>query len=549
MWGRLSFLSIAFILVYCTLIFQVYSLQISNGDIYITKAEEQNKTLEFLKALRGAIYFTDKNDNRTPVALNKNYPTIYAVPEKIQDPADAASKISALLGLDKAKLLEMFSKQNDPYESILKKATTEQARAAMDLGIKGIYITDENFRLYQFNNLGATVLGFIAPTADNDVPKGKYGIESYFNDQLSGENGRIKGDTVENSNPGEEIVLTIDLNIQTKAQEVLSALVEKYNAESGTIIVQDPYTGKILAMENAPSFDPNNYADFKLKDFMNPAVQSIYEPGSVFKLVTMSAGIDSGNLTPDTTFVDKGFVKLNGRTIKNWDDKAYGKITMTGVIENSVNTGAVYAEKLMGNDVFYNYLIKFGLNEKTGIKLPGEINGDIRKLKTSYKDVDFATASFGQGVAVTPLQMISVVSTIANGGTLMKPIIISGDKPQEVRRVISNETALKVKDMMVAAVIKNKMAIIPNYYAAGKTGTAQAPDFKNGGYLDEYNHTFVGFLPANNPKFAVLIRLEKPKGVRVANATVAPAFKDLAEFIINYYNIPPDYVDKPLTKK
>ena len=306
------------------------------------------------------------------------------------------------------------------------------------------------------------------------------------------------------------------------------------------MIVQDPKTGKILAMAGYPNFDPNVYSHSKVDYFLNPAVQAIYEPGSVFKIITMAAGLDSGKITPKTTYYDSGSLTLNGYTIKNWDLKAHGTKTMTEVIEGSINTGAAFAESKIGHDLFYNYLIKFGFDDATGIDLPGEIRGNLDNLKHDSRDINFATASFGQGVAVTPLLLVNAVSAIANGGVLMKPYIAADADPKVIRRVISSEAARAIIEMMVSAVKKAGVAQVPNYTVAGKTGTAQVPDFKSKGYADEYIHTYVGFAPAWDPKFVILIKLDKPQGVSLAGLTVVPAFKELAQFILNYYNIPPD---------
>jgi cell division protein FtsI/penicillin-binding protein 2 len=216
---------------------------------------------------------------------------------------------------------------------------------------------------------------------------------------------------------------------------------------------------------------------------------------------------------------------------------------MTEVIEGSLNTGAAYAAQLIGKDIFYNYLIKFGFNQTTGIELPGEVTSDIKKLKSSSKDVDFATASFGQGLAVSPIAMINAFSAIANGGELMRPYISANKDPQIVRRVISEEASKEVIKMMVSAVDKAYVARIPGYYVAGKTGTAQIADLQRGGYLaNDYNHTYIGFAPAYDPKFVILIKLNKPAGAPLAGTTVVPAFKELADFLLNYYNVSPDYI-------
>ena len=511
---RITGLAFTFGILYVFLISNIYSLQVEKRSDSLIRAE-------FLGKPRGNIYFIDKNNNLTPAALNKEYPTVYADPEETGLKAALyAEKLSPLINKSVEELEKILSKLNDTYELLLQKAESWQVEKIKDLNLKGIYIKNESLRFYPFKELASHVLGFTDPT--NEVG-GRYGAELQFNDLLNDKN----------------LVLTIDHNIQDRAEKILRKIIEKYRAVAGTIIIQEPQTGKILAMGNSPSFDPNNYSKFKIGTFLNPAVQAVYEPGSVFKVITMAAGIDSGKITPETSYFDIGSVTLNGKTIKNWDLRVYGEQTMLGVIENSINTGSVFAQRKIGQDIFYNYLIKFGFNKPTGVVLPGEINGNINNLKTG-KDINFATASFGQGVSVTPIELINAFSAIANNGVLMKPLILADEKPQEIRRVVSRETARKVVEMMVSAVEKNKVAAISNYSVAGKTGTSFVPDFGNKGYTEEVINTYVGFAPASNPRFVILIKLDKPAGAPLAGQSVVPAFRELAQFILNYYNIAPD---------
>lgn len=550
---RIFLISSFFIFLFFGLISNIYNLQITKGSYYLAKAESQNRLSGFLEAMRGDIYFTDRSGNHSPAAINKEYFVIFAVPKEIYSGGEAvidqaAGQIASIFQLDKEGLVAAFSSPTNQYYSILKKAAQEQVNEIKKLGIKGIYIENKNFRHYPFDNLASQVLGFVSPSSDDDVLSGKYGTELFFNEELTGKNGQLEGNKVIDLENGEDVILTIDPTIQNRAENVLQDLIKKYNATGGSVIVQDPKTGKITALGNYPNFDPNNYSEYKIKDFLDPVVQSIYEPGSVFKVITMAAGLDSGKLTADTTYIDKGFIKVNGKTIKNWDydeKGAHGKTTMTGVIEGSLNTGAAYAGQLIGKDLFYNYLVKFGFNQTTGIELPGEVTSDIKKIKSSSKDVDFATASFGQGLAVSPIAMINAFSAIANGGTLMKPFIIADTGPQVVRRVISKEASVEAIKMMVSAVDKAYVARIPGYYVAGKTGTAQVADLQRGGYLpDKYINTYIGFAPAYDPKFVILIKLDKPEGAPLAGTTVVPAFRELADFLLNYYNVRPDYLEK-----
>lgn len=536
---RLFSVVIFFIFLYSSLIFRIYSLQIKNGDYYAARAASQHR----LEPRRGSIYFTDQYGNPIPAAITKPYPVIYAVPGKINDPIAAAESLSEILGISKEKLMTVLSKKSDPYELLLRKASDGQIKKIQELNISGIYIDAEDARFYPFGRLAAHLLGFVGPTAENFYPTGRYGLEFYYNDELNGEQGRLEEDRLIEPIPGKDIRLTVDSNIQTRAEEVLRNLAQKYGAEKGIVMVQEPKTGKILAMGAYPDFNPNSYAEYPIKNFLNPAIQALYEPGSVMKVITMSAGLDSGKLTPETAFYDSGSLTLDGRTIKNWDQKAHGKVTMTEIIEQSINTGAAYAQKLIGKDLFYNYLVNFGFGAKTGVEFPGEVAGDLANLKSSSRDINFATASFGQGISVTPVQLLNAVSAIANRGLLMKPYFLESEAPTAVRRVLNEKSAKEITEMMVSAVRKATIAQIPKFDIAGKTGTAQIPDFKRGGYSEEFIHTFVGFAPAHNPKFTIFIRIDKPIGAPLAGLTVVPAFRELAEFILNYYNVPPDHIE------
>ncbi len=525
---RLWLITASIFFTYSALLLNIYNLQVKKGSIYAAKAASQSRGVSYLNSTRGTIYFTDKNGNQIPSAFNREFPVIYAVPKEIQDAAESANALASILKLPVDQIQNKLSKPNDLYELLASKASPEEVARVQTLGIKGIYVDNEYFRFYPFANLASQLVGFVGEDGSDGSLTGRYGVESYYDDALG------RGD----------VDLTIDRNIQSQAEKILKALIDKYSADGGTVIVEEPKTGKILAMGNFPNFDPNEFAKYPIRAFTNPAVQALYEPGSVFKVLTMSAGIDSGKITPDTTFYDSGELKLNGKTIKNWDGKAHGKVTMTNVIEQSINTGAAFAEKTTGHDIFYNYLLKFGFDDLTGIALPGELAGNLRNLKTATRDINFATAAFGQGVSVTPLELINAISAIANGGTLMKPYIIAGTPSEKLGEVISKDTADKVSAMMISAVDKAEIAKIDGYKIAGKTGTAQVADLKHGGYGNTFIHSYVGFGPVSDPKFIILMKVDNPKGVGLAGATVVPAFRELAQFIINYYNIPADRIGK-----
>lgn len=529
-----------FTLTYGFLAFQLYRIQIINNEDYSSRAESQYAASGYLNAPRGSIYFLDKDGREILAAFNKDFPVIFAVPKEVEDYQETSHILASVLDIPVEDLLAKLSNSEDPYEPILKKPSNDLAKAVDKLNLKGVYVDKESYRFYPFNTRMSQTLGFVAPNQESDIEIGRYGLESFYQDTLAGKLGKTSEGKTIPPQEGEDIYLTIDPNIQIESEKILSNLVSKYKAKAGSIIVQDPKTGKILAMESLPNFNPNSYGQYELGTYLNPSVQARYEPGSVFKVITMAVGIDSGRITPDTTFIDKGELRISGRTIKNWDLKAHGRVTMTNVLEHSINTGAAFAESQIGHSLFKQYLEKFGFSERTGIDLPGEVSGDLRPLQENAPDIAFATASYGQGVAVTQIEMINAFSAIANGGRLMRPYLNSNLKPVEIRRVISPEAAKTIAEMMVSAVDEAKVAKINGYTIAGKTGTAQVPDLEKGGYTDKVINTYIGFGPTSDAQFTILVRLDEPEGAPLAGATVVPAFRKLAQFILNYYNITPD---------
>lgn len=536
---RIPLIFIGFGLGYAALLFNIYNLQLERGAYYAARAESQHRAAGELMPPRGGIFITDKNGAKIPAAINRDYPLVFAVPKEIEDAAEAAAKLAPVVGKPSEELKSALDKPNGLYAPLVKRATKEQIAAILELDLAGVYVGAESGRYYPLGPLASHVIGFSNFDDEEKRVVGRYGAELAFDKLLAGAAGSVSGDTLVPYVPGGDVLLTLDRNIQSRAREILAALVKGKNAKGGSFIVQEPRTGKILAMGGIPDFDPNEYGKAKLKDFLNPTLQGVYEPGSVFKVFTMAAGIETGAITPETTYYDSGSVTLNGRTIKNWDGKAYGTQTMTNVLEKSLNTGAVFAMQKTGRENFARVMEDFGFADRTGIGLPGEVPGNLVNLANG-RDIHYATASFGQGVSVTTLGLANAMSAIANGGVLMRPFILADELPEEAGRVVSEDTARKVTEMMISAVEKAEIARIPSYSVAGKTGTAFVPDFKRGGYTENVINTYVGFAPARDPRFTILIRLDEPAGAPLAGLTVVPAFRELAEFILNYYNISPD---------
>ena len=393
---------------------------------------------------------------------------------------------------------------------------------------------------------------------------GRYGVEEYYEEKLAGKAGFVEakkdslgqlisvGDRIlSQPEDGVDLILTIDPNIQFFIEGKLKETIERLRAPSGTIIVMEVKTGAIKAMANWPDFDPNKYNEVKDPHlFLNPAISETYEPGSIFKPITMAGALDEGVIEPNTTYEDKGFTEVEEHIIRNALERAEGIQTMTQVLEKSLNSGAIFVQQKLGKDDFKKYVEKFGFGSKTGIDLSGEEKGNISNLKKKG-NVEYATASFGQGIAVTSIQLITALSAIANDGILLRPYVVekiiykNGEEkltqPKEIRRVISSETASRLTAMMVS-VVKNgysKKAGIPGYLIAGKTGTSQIPDLEKGGYTEETIHTFGEFFPALNPQFSVLIKIDKPKVIRFAADSLTPVARQITEYILNYYEIPP----------
>ncbi len=552
-----------FIVCFFIVILRLGYLQILNGKQNKAKAEAQRNMVLKLLPTRGEINLVENStDQLLPVATNIEKPLAYGVPSEIQNPSLAATSLSVVLSLDQNELLAKLANRQKKYVVLKKQLSDEEVNKIKELKLSGIYFDNEGFRFYPQGTLLSQVLGFVG--YKGDTKQGVYGLESYFNQELAGKEGVLKqeGDIsgawifgasrqIDAAKDGDSLILTIDKNIQYEAQKVLKETVERNEANSGCIIIADPKTGKILAMAGFPDFDPNKFNEVTdPAAFNNEATSGVYEPGSVFKPLTMAAAINEGKITPDTTFVDEGFLKIDDKTIKNSDPKPLGTQTMTQVLEESLNTGAIFAKDQIGNQKFLEYIKRFGFGQETGIELM-EKKGNLDNLKANI-NVNYATASFGQGLTVSPIQLIEAFSTFPNDGNMLRPYVVASQispegqrkdtKTTVVRQVITPQTAHTVTAMMVN-VIENghgKRAGVPGYYIAGKTGTAQVPK-KNGlGYEENVNiGTFIGFGPVEDPRFLMLVRIDEPKTVKYAESTAAPAFGQLAQYLLNYYQVPP----------
>jgi cell division protein FtsI/penicillin-binding protein 2 len=490
---------------------------------------------------------------------------ISANPPLINNPDKLSGQLAELLDEPKDELYALLT-ADAKWVPIANRVDQEIGEAVSDLGASGIACEARALRVYPEGSLGCHVLGIV-----NDTGDGFYGVEGYYNQLLS---GTVGIETIEQDPGGEKIplppqilsppqagasvILTLDRNIQYIAQEELQRALEEYGSEAGTVIIMNPKTGAILAIASYPDSDPNAFGETDLRLLADPSVSSMWEPGSIFKIVTWAAGLDSGTISPGTSVYDNGAIEVGGRIIQNWDRQGYGQVTMTDGLVHSLNTVAAFISTSMGKDRFYNYVRRFGFGSLTGVDLALEGPGMVKLPGDSnWFPSDLGTNSFGQGIAVTPMQMIAAAAAVANRGMLMKPYIVhqyivadeQGEgqrlvqvEPMVTRWAISPEAAETLNDMLVQVIEQGATkAQVPGYRVAGKTGTAQIPT-AYGYHPTDTIGSFVGWAPADDPQFIVLIKLDKPQASPWGSQTAAPTFRAIAERLLAYLQIPPDEV-------
>lgn len=559
--GRISLLIFLTFIFFIIVFLRLFDLQVLNYKFYKALALRSHKLdLEILPE-RGKILVHSAKDLRA-IATNLNLSLVYAVPREIRDKQEVAEKLSSILEIEKEELIKKISKKNDLYEPLKHFVTKEKIEEIKKLKLKGISFEEEWKRFYPDKNLFSHLLGFFG--YKDKKREGRYGLEQKYEDILAGKEGKVEAEKdasgksifIERKNikkpiEGADLVLTLNYEIQYFACQELKRAIKKHGAEGGTLIVMEPKTGKILALCNYPDFDPNEYFKFNQNLFLNPSISASYEPGSIFKVITLAAALNENKVQPETTYFDKGEVRIGNYTITNADNKKYGEQTMIQVLEKSINTGAVLVARKLGVEKFREYVMSFGFGEKTRIELPGEIKGDISSLGEK-NEIYLATASFGQGITVTPLQLITAFSALANEGKLMRPYLVEKiiykdgrveeNKPQFIRQVISPSTANVINSMLVSVVENGhgKRAQVKGYYIGGKTGTAQVPLKDKRGYDPKKTiGSFIGF-PVSNPKFVVLAKIDDPKDVIWAEASAAPLVGQVLKFLLEYYQIPPE---------
>jgi cell division protein FtsI/penicillin-binding protein 2 len=550
---RLSMLTSVIVVVGVVLLTRLASFQFNvDAASYLqSRASNTYRQLRDLIPDRGRIF----DRNNVLLAGNMMEYEISVSPNYITNKKQAAHDLAVALNDDENRIYELIKDNEKQYALLARPVSAEVVQKVAALDLFGVKTAPIPRRIYPQGSLAGHVIGFVG--GDGEKFRGYIGAEGAYETDLA---GQVRVEPISpipfeiNPNdqppPGRDIVLTIDRSIQYLAETELQEAITKYGALSGSILIMDPRKGEILAMASYPGFDPNQYYKEKAENMKNPAISDTYEPGSVFKIVTASVGLQSGKLTPDWTYYDKQ-TTVGGRPIFNWDRAYHGSQNFVNVLVNSWNIGTTNMALTMGPDVFYKGLLDFGVNYRTGIDLAGEEAGLMKRPGDTYwSDSDLATNSYGQGLSVTPLQMLCYTNTIANGGQMMQPHIrlrmIEGDRvipsvPTTARTPISPETARIMTDIMVKVVNEGegKDARVPGYTVAGKTGTAEIFCAACGGYENGiYYATFVGFLPADEPRVSILIKLDKVSNF--ASKTAAPTFAKLVKRLVVLMNIPTD---------
>lgn len=568
---RLHILYLCILCFIFLLVGRLFQLQIFDARELIGKNNAQVEVDRKLQSPRGTIY--DRNGN--PLAMSMMTKSLYADPAMIKKtPEEIAELLAPYVTISKDEIAARL-RQDTAFVWLDRMMDPDKSKAVQEImvqeGLEGLNFVEESRRFYPNSELAAQVLGFVG-TDD----KGLDGLEMVLDDTIRGTIAEeliatdAKGNAIFGSvmskflpNKGESVTLTLDSTVQFIAERALDTAMATTKPAHASVIIMDPKTGEILALANRPTYDPNHYEKGSKESFKNIAVTNLYEPGSTFKPIIASAALASNKWSLDTVYHDVGYIKTNDHVMKNWNGEGYGDVRLLDILKFSINTGMAKIGITTGPKILVDYVKKFGFGQPTGIELPGEGEGILFEAD-QMADVDTASMSIGQSIAVTPLQMVRAFGAIANGGKMMKPHIIksynnsdgsvvSTTEPEEVGQPIPSSVAQTIVDILEKEVSEGggHNAMVEGYHFAGKTGTAQKLNTEYGGYLDgRYIASFIGFGPVEDPRFVALVVIDDPsQGSIYGGQIAAPVFKDIMSQLVRYYQISPSVREQEKTTK
>jgi cell division protein FtsI (penicillin-binding protein 3) len=544
--SRIRLLVLAFAGLFLVAVGKAAWIQVVERNAYEAMASRQHRETIEIPAARGTIY--DRTGE--PLAIGEQATTVYADPGHVVAPMKAAVKAGQALGLNPDELYPSLRDRSTRFVFVDRKADPVEAKALQRLGVAGFGFYPEERRTYPQGRVASHLLGFAG--MDNS---GLDGLERSLDRSLAGKPGyeivvrdpagqAIDVVTSRKERPGRNVFLTLDHQLQATAEQLLANAVTRWSARGATAIVMDPRTGAILAMANAPTFDANAFTSAPAEARRNRAVTDLYEPGSTFKIVTVAAALEDNVVTPETSFRLAPTIQVADRVIREAHTRGTETMTVRQILANSSNIGTITIAQRLGGTELASWIDRFGFGQKTGSELPGESPGIVLPYD-QWSGSTIGTVPIGQGIAVTPLQMVSAYAAIGNGGVIPPAHVVAKVGGKKVahgkgRRVVSRHTADRMTAMFRDVVVEGTgtEAAIPGYTVAGKTGTANKAE--NGRYVQKYVASFVGLVPARKPRLAILVMVDEPRGQIWGGVVAAPIFRDIARFALQYLEVPPD---------
>ncbi len=558
-------MSFLVLLAAAIIIMRLFYIQIIHGNEYSESADRQYATPYSHVFDRGSIFFKERDGSLIAAASLQSGYVLTISPKEIKEEEATYEKLNSVIPINRELFILKAGKKSDPYEEITHRVSKNDADKISAQKIPGVSLYKEKWRFYPAEKLAAHALGFVAYMEDD--LGGRYGVERFYNAVLDRKGSELyvnffaevfanlKDSLFTDADKREgDLVLTIDPAIQSELEKELVALQEKYSSQVSGGIIINPKDGSIYAMAKMPAFNLNNFQEEKNSYiFSNPIVEDVYEMGSIIKPLTMAAALDRGAINATSTYKDSVSLTLNNYTIYNYDKKNHGTVNMQSVLNQSLNLGIVFVMQKLGKERLKDYFLAYGFGEKTGIDLPNEGRNLISNLYTD-RDIEFANASFGQGIALTPISAVRALSSLSNGGYLITPHIVEKidyktglsdilpyPKGRQVLKPATSEEITRMLVEVVDSTLLGKEAKMVNYSIAAKTGTAQLEtEDKKGYYDDRFFHSLFGYFPAYNPSFLVFLYTRDPKGEIYASHTLKQSFMNLTKFLISYYELPPD---------